>query len=295
MQTMSCQQLMPTHNSSNNRLQPGLLQQAPHSCLVVDECISTLTSTSNEHDAWYSRNMHSMHEYLKTGMLTANYMWQQVRLPASGSVLVVSDEPSRFSESCRICVSATSAPEKTTASVDPATHPLQCIRAYLACAWDLWEGLEYERSEAGHTGSHPRWVAETLVAKGKHVAAAVNSAGAANCDSTSAYETAVMLLHCLCISQGKNIISRSDWSAVDRVVASCQARCGSAAVLPSAGLELKEQEQVVASVPLQQLHASPSTDEDMDSGEQVLRARQAPQGVSAGQAMIDALRRTGAL
>jgi Mini-chromosome maintenance replisome factor len=299
MQTMGCQQLMPSHNSSSNRLHPGLMQQAPHSCLVVDECISTLSPALQEHDAWCSRNMRAMHDYMKDGMLTANYMWQQVRLPASGSVLVVSDEPSSFSESCRICISATSAPEKTAASVDPSSHPLQGIRCYLACAWDLWEGLEYEHQEGGYNGRHPRWVAETLVARGKQVAAAVNRAGASTCNTTKAYETAVMLLHCLSISQGKNVISRSDWGAVDRVVASCQARCGSGlgTSVGNAGLQLKQQEQGAAPVPLQELRVQPSTDHDMhiDSGDQVLRERQPQQEVSAGQAMIDALRRTGAL
>ena len=118
VQTTSCQQLMPNHNSASNRLHPGFLQQAPHSCLIVDECISALSPPSQEHDAWRSRNMRAMHEFVRDGVLTANYMWQQVRLPVSGSVLVVSDEPSTFSDSCRICINATGAPASATAGVD---------------------------------------------------------------------------------------------------------------------------------------------------------------------------------
>lgn len=283
---------MPNHNSASNRLHPGLMQQAPHFCLVVDECISALSPTSQEHDAWRCRNMRAMHEYVQDGVLTANYMWQQVRLPVSGSVLVVSDEPSSFSESCRLCVSAAGTPERTTASVDSSVHPVQGIRCYLACAWDLWDGLEYERQDGGRTGSHPRWVSETLVAEGKRVAAAVNSSG--TCDTTRAYETSVMLLHCLCISQGRNQINRErDWGAVERLVASCQARSPSGTA-GNAGPKLKKQEHATP-VP-QTRHVQPSTDQEMDlDSDQVLRERQPQQEVSAGQAMIAALRSTGAL
>lgn len=293
VQTTGCQQLMPNHSSASNRLHPGVLQQAPHSCLIVDECISSLSTPSQEHDAWRCRNMRAMHEYVRDGVLTANYMWQQVRLPVSGSVLVVSDEPSTFSDSCRICISASGAPESATAGLDASVHPLQGIRCYLACAWDLWEGLEYERQDGANIGTHPRWVAETLVSGGKRVAAAVNSSGAAACDTTRAYETAVMLLHCLCISQGKNQISRDDWGAVDHLVASCQARSsGAAATAPP----LKNREQTVPAA-AQTRHVPPSADRDMamDTGDNVLRERQPQQEVSAGQAMVDALRRTGAL
>lgn len=287
MQATACHQLMPTHNASSNRLHCGLMQQAPHTCLVMDECISKLSTTSQEHDAAQNRNVRALHEYMRDGVVIANYMWQEVRLPVSGSVLSLSDEPSMFTDSCRICVSTSGVPENSAVSVDPS-HPLQGIRCYLACAWDLWHGIQYERQNGGDAGSHPRWLTETLVTQGRQVAAAVNNAATSH-DTTRAFETAVILLQCLCVSQGKAQISRSDWAAVEHLAERCQSKGASHTPMP----ECKSMQ--AAPIPQQDCNTHLEENVEMDTGEHVLSERQPQQETSAGEAMIHALRRTGAL
>jgi hypothetical protein len=218
VQTIACQLLMPTHEPASNRLHTGFMQQAPHACVVVDECISKLNQPTQAHEGMKMRNIQALQEFVRDGVLTANYTWQHVRLPVSGSVLVLSHGPAMFSESCLISVRVNGrgcGAEDSCASgaLDERSWPLQGIRCYLACAWDLWSQLS--------TSGSKKWVQERLVSDGKRIAASLNCSGRPG-DTKRAYETTLVLLQCLAISHGCSEETQVHWESLERLVVGCQ-------------------------------------------------------------------------
>lgn len=201
-----------------------MLQQAPHVCMVVDECMQPLSPARSEHDALRARNVQSLQTFLASGMLEADYTWQQVQLPVSGSALMLSPRPSAFAGTCHVCVRMMAA--RMTYSDSGAQSPLQGIRSYLASTWDLWNQLSYAEANKGAPAA-AAWVQQRLVARGKAMATTLNGYSSAATDTMRAYEATVVLLHCTAISHGVNCVSEAEWQLLEGLVERVASRgCG---------------------------------------------------------------------
>ena len=91
------QALLPEHHSASNRLQPGALQQAPHTALLLDETREPPEVTKAPlaaHEARYGKHLHALEAFVRDGVLECAYAFQQVSTaadlePASSAVLYV--------------------------------------------------------------------------------------------------------------------------------------------------------------------------------------------------------------
>lgn len=215
MQTTANRSLFPYHDASANRLRTGMLQQAPHACIILDECILPLTPAISAHDAMRARNVRSLQTFLSSGVLEADYAWQQIQLPVSGSALVLATQPSAFTSTCH--VSIRSADDTGQSSSSGAQIPLQGIRSYLASAWDIWQGISYVDKGSEHRSSN-KWVQQKLVSRGKAMAKVLNGLSSACTDTVRAYEATVVLLHCIAVSHGSNLVSQEHWALLEDLV-----------------------------------------------------------------------------
>eukprot|EP00892_Ulva_mutabilis_P000565 jgi/Ulvmu1/10509/UM064_0047.1 len=266
--------LFPYHDASANRLRTGMLQQAPHSCIVMDECMQPLSPSQGEHNARRARNLQSLQAFLANGVLEADYTWQQVQLPVSGSALLLSPQPSTFASACHVCVRAEG---DGAVFCDSAQSPLQGMRSYLASAWDLWDRLSYESAEDGSPGP-PQWIQRKLVSRGKAIGTVLNRLSSAATDTMRAYEATVVLLHCTAVSHGCNCVSEAEWQRLEELVDRVAARGCAATVTPP---QANHAEVLQQSVPIVQ-----DVNRNQDS-------QQREPGASAGEAMIAALRSKG--
>lgn len=193
-----------------------MLQQAPHACVIMDECIQPLLSAPVGHDARRTRNTQSLQSFLANGVLEADYAWQQVQLPVSGSALALSTQPSAFASACHVSVCVADAQDNKYLA---SSSPLQGIRSYLASAWDLWPGISYTAGGCGDRAQpSTAWVQRKLVSRGKSVAKVLNGLSSASGDTVRAYEATVVLLHCLTISHGRNHVSEDEWVLLEDLV-----------------------------------------------------------------------------
>lgn len=216
VQTVAHRRLFPYHDASANRLRTGMLQQAPHACVIMDECVQPLLSAPVGHDARRTRNLQSLQSFLANGVLEAEYAWQQVQLPVSGSALALSTQPSTFASACHVSICVAEAKDNES-SASPS--PLQGMRSYLASAWDLWPGISYTPGGSGDGAQpSPAWVQQKLVARGKSVGNVLNGLSSANGDTVRAFEATVLLLHCLTVSHGRSHVSEDEWVLLEALV-----------------------------------------------------------------------------
>ena len=254
-----------------------MLQQAPHACIVVDECMQPLSSATAEHDAFRARNMRSLQTFLASGVLEADFRWQQVQLPVSGSALLLSPWPSAFASTCHVCLCVVE--EESAHDGASARSPLQGIRSYLASTWDMWNGISYAGANAGDLPSS-KWVQQKLVSRGKAIATALNGQSSGATDTLRAYEATVVMLHCTAISHGRNCISEDDWQLLEGLVERVQAR----------GCTMSPAPKPRVAMAMEHPEASMS--------ECVNRAgigQQREDRLSPGEAMVAALRRSGTM
>lgn len=213
LQTAARRNLLPEHDSATNRLRPGVIQQAPHSCLLLDETLEDLTPSAAAHEALLVRHLRALDSFVLDGVVECSYAFQQVRLPASGSVGILSQEPSRFVDACHVSLCLERLHGEMSAPEGEATAPLQGMRAYLATAWDAWTRVMYAGVDTEHsTASRPPWVAQRLVTQAKGLAHALRLPCASDVTSARAFDAALLLLTALAVSKGVTRIDEDAWA-----------------------------------------------------------------------------------
>jgi hypothetical protein len=326
LQTAAQRNLLPEHNSATNRLCPGVIQQAPHTCLLLDETLDTVTPPYVAHEALLVRQLRSLHSFVLDGVVECSYAFQQVCLPVSGSVGILSEEPSRFVDACHVSLRLERLHGDMAAPEEDATAPLQSMRAYLASAWDLWTRVVYacvDMVPAEHaTASRPPWVAQRLVKEAKALAQALRLPCASDVTIGRAFDTVLLLLTALAVSKGETRVNEGSWADLVALVERVRSRN---AVVEADSLDAAWQEPVRGSAldnrglevadadaefKAELLHAVQAPDsmapwagalegqEDGERGAQLVQGgiqSDASELASRGQAMVAHLRSTGQL
>jgi Mini-chromosome maintenance replisome factor len=236
LQALASPDLLPRHDAARNRLRRGALQTAPGTLLVLDEALggapvaTARPGGGDRAEGQLARNVRALQAYISGGVIHAEYSYQQVRLPTSGAVLVISPDRSVFSSSCTLAV-----PWHPTAPADGAMAPadgapLQSMRAYLATAWAAWDNLGFEPDEAppDHTaddapgtqheqhgrGAAPEWVRQALVSEARALAAEARGGNEDALDAEQAFDVTLMLARALAVSHGETTVTRRGWQRV---------------------------------------------------------------------------------
>ena len=229
MQTVGHMAFLPEHDAATNRLHPGFLQQPPHGCLLVDETLEPVQPSDGAHDGLLVRHLRALEAFVSAGVVECHYAFQQVRLPVSGSVTLLSAEPSRFADACHVSIAAAPAAPVGAAAED-GQAPRQSMRAYLASAWRLSSSVHFAardgdaEPDGAAAGAVPSWVARKLVGSSKPLCAALRRPGAPEVDSARAFDTIVMLLRALAVSQGRDTVDDDVWAALEGLVQRVAAR-----------------------------------------------------------------------
>ena len=265
------------------------------------------------HDARLARHLRALDAFVRDGVVECAYAYQQVRLPASGSVAALSEGPSRFADACRVSMRVQ--PQTGGAlggGGDAGAAPLQGMRAYLATAWQGWREVAYEGG--GEGGETPQWVSERLVKEAKGLVKGLRVASAADVDTAAAFDIAATLLRALALSHGERTVGEAAWERLRALSARVRSRNAGRESLGSRGssgaascetgdeqVEALRADDVngFAAALLHAVHAPgavPRSSDELvaDVGEGGSDAA-GEEGVSRGQAMLDALREQGQL
>jgi hypothetical protein len=239
--------LLPEHNAASNRLRPGILQQAPHGCFVLDATLEPdLTVERAPHEARLARNFRAVDSLIRDGVVECAYAFQQVRLPVSGTVTVLSTGTgacaAHFADSCQLSLTLQPGMGGKAGMPASADAPVQGMRAFLASAWQKWDNLSYAGdSVCGSTV--PNWVSQRLVQGAKALAAGM---GTAPVDTGRAFDTVTTLLRALTVSHGSAVVDDTSWRALEVLTARVRER------------NLPELQAPIATVPAAEIVGDPA-------------------------------------